>query len=90
MSFEDVIRVAQLKFRKDALTGLDEPMLMKIILIKLTDCSFKPGREELSPLPKSLSWLVPKLKILSRGKGLAQQHDRLIFRIWFVKNTFIP
>ena len=72
MSFEDVIRVAQLKTRKGRLKRIRHELNVdESTPIKLTDY-FKPGREEfIGILPKSLSWLVPKLKILSRGKGLA-------------------
>ncbi len=72
MSFEDVIRVAQLKTRPDRLArirgelGVDDSTPLKV-----TDY-FKPGREELTGiLPPGLSWLVPNIKKLSPGNGMA-------------------
>ncbi len=72
MSFEDVIRVAQLKTRPGRLNRIrgelnvdeDTPLL-------LTDY-FKPGRDEfVGILPPSLAWIVPNIKKLQRGNGMA-------------------
>jgi indolepyruvate ferredoxin oxidoreductase beta subunit len=62
MSFEDVIRVAQLKTRPERLLRIrDELNVDSNIPLKLTDY-FKPGRDEvLGVIPKRLSWLVPSL-----------------------------
>ena len=67
MSFEDVIRVAQLKTRPGRLSRIrSELKVDPKTPLKLTDY-FKPGREEaLGVIPKSLSWLVPPL-----NKGVA-------------------
>ena len=67
MSFEDVIRVAQLKTRPERLSQIrDDLKVASTIPLKLTDY-FKPGREEfLGVVPKALSWLVPPIK-----KGIA-------------------
>jgi indolepyruvate ferredoxin oxidoreductase beta subunit len=67
MSFEDVIRVAQLKTRPERLARIrGELKVGAATPLKLTDY-FKPGRDEfLGVIPKSLSWLVPPLK-----KGIA-------------------
>jgi indolepyruvate ferredoxin oxidoreductase, beta subunit len=67
MSFEDVIRVAQLKTRPERLSKIrGELKVDDATPLKLTDY-FKPGREEfLGVVPKSLSWLVPKI-----DKGMA-------------------
>ena len=67
MSFEDVIRVAQLKTRPGRLSRIrDELKVGPNTPLKLTDY-FKPGRDEvLGVIPKSLSWLVPSL-----SKGIA-------------------
>lgn len=67
MSFEDVIRVAQLKTRPTRLPRIrDELKVDPTTPLKLTDY-FKPGRDEvLGVIPKSLSWLVPSL-----NKGVA-------------------
>jgi indolepyruvate ferredoxin oxidoreductase beta subunit len=67
MSFEDVIRVAQLKTRPQRLPRIrDELKVDSTTPLKLTDY-FKPGRDEvLGVIPKSLSWLVPSL-----NKGVA-------------------
>jgi indolepyruvate ferredoxin oxidoreductase beta subunit len=67
MSFEDVIRVAQLKTRPERLQRVrDELNVGPKTPLKLTDY-FKPGRDEiLGVVPKSLSWLVPSIK-----KGIA-------------------
>ena len=63
MSFEDVIRVAQLKTRPERLKRVrDELNVGPKTPLKLTDY-FKPGRDEiLGVVPKSLSWLVPSIK----------------------------
>jgi indolepyruvate ferredoxin oxidoreductase beta subunit len=67
MSFEDVIRVAQLKTRPKRLSRIrDELKVDPSTPLKLTDY-FKPGRAEFSGVvPKSLSWLVPSIE-----KGMA-------------------
>lgn len=67
MSFEDVIRVAQLKTRPERLLRIRGELKVDAQTpIRLTDY-FKPGREEfLGVVPKSLSWLVPPIK-----KGIA-------------------
>jgi indolepyruvate ferredoxin oxidoreductase, beta subunit len=67
MSFEDVIRVAQLKTRPERLSRIRRELQVgSDIPLKLTDY-FKPGRDEvLGVVPRGLSWLVPTLK-----KGVA-------------------
>ena len=67
MSFEDVIRVAQLKTRPERLSRIRRELKVgPHVPLKLTDY-FKPGRDEvLGVIPKGLSWLVPALK-----KGIA-------------------
>jgi indolepyruvate ferredoxin oxidoreductase beta subunit len=67
MSYEDVIRVAQLKTRPKRLLKIrNELSASPNTPLKLTDY-FKPGRDEvLGVVPKSLSWLVPPLT-----KGIA-------------------
>ena len=72
MSFEDVIRVAQLKTRPGRLARIrDELNISKQIPLKVTDY-FKPGREEfMGILPKSISWLIPNVGKLKKGKGIS-------------------
>ena len=72
MTFEDVIRVAQLKTRAGRLSrirgelGVDDSTPLKV-----TDY-FKPGREEITGiLPAGLTWLVPNTKKLSPSNGMA-------------------
>tara|TARA_B100000315_G_scaffold210618_1_gene206999 strand:- start:4256 stop:5692 length:1437 start_codon:yes stop_codon:yes gene_type:complete len=67
MSYEDVIRVGQLKTRPGRLSQIRAELGVDAgVPLKVTDY-FKPGRDEfLSALPKSLSWLVPNL-----GNGIA-------------------
>jgi len=63
MSFEDVIRVAQLKTRPNRLSRIRGDLKVDSATpLKLTDY-FKPGRDEfLGVVPKALSWLVPPIK----------------------------
>jgi indolepyruvate ferredoxin oxidoreductase beta subunit len=63
MSFEDVIRVAQLKTRRQRLPRIrDELKADAQTPLRLIDY-FKPGREEfLGIIPKGFSWLVPPIK----------------------------
>ena len=72
MSFEDVIRVAQLKTRPGRLDRIrGELGVDRDTPLRLTDY-FKPGRDEfIGILPPFLSWIVPKWKMLERGKGVA-------------------
>ena len=72
MSFEDIIRVAQLKTRPGRLDRIRQELGVDVHTpLKLTDY-FKPGRDEfIGILPPSLSWVVPKWNRLDRGKGLA-------------------
>lgn len=72
MSFEDVIRVAQLKTRPGRLARIRGELGVDANTpLKVTDY-FKPGREELTGiLPPGLSWLVPNIKKLSPGNGMA-------------------
>ena len=67
MSFEDVIRVAQLKTRPGRLSRIrDELKVTRETPLRVTDY-FKPGRDEiLGVVPKVLSWLVPPT-----NKGIA-------------------
>ncbi|MDC0195998.1 hypothetical protein OAJ93_00180, partial [Gammaproteobacteria bacterium] len=67
MSFEDVIRVAQLKTRPERLSRIRRELKVgPHVPLKLTDY-FKPGRDEvMGVIPRGLSWLVPALK-----KGIA-------------------
>ena len=72
MSFEDVVRVAQLKTRPGRLNRIrGELGVSENTPLRLTDY-FKPGRDEIiGMLPPSLSWLVPQINKLQRGNGLA-------------------
>lgn len=72
MSFEDVVRVAQLKTRPGRLARIrGELGVGQDLPLKLTDY-FKPGRDEfVGILPPALAWLVPNWKFLARGQGLA-------------------
>ncbi|SVE15451.1 uncharacterized protein METZ01_LOCUS468305, partial [marine metagenome] len=72
MTFEDVMRVAQLKTRTGRLSRIrDELGVDKETPLRLTDY-FKPGRDEfIGILPPYLSWIIPDWKKLERGKGLA-------------------
>jgi indolepyruvate ferredoxin oxidoreductase beta subunit len=72
MSFEDVIRVAQLKTRPERLSRIrGELSVDDTTPLKVTDY-FKPGRDEfLGALPKGLGWLVPNIEKLKLGNGLA-------------------
>ena len=67
MSYEDVIRVGQLKTRPERLSKIRlELGVGSKVPLKVTDF-FKPGRDEfLGALPKSLGWLMPNL-----GNGIA-------------------
>jgi len=67
MSYEDVIRVGQLKTRPGRLSQIRSELgVSASVPLKVTDF-FKPGRDEfLGALPKSLGWLVPNL-----GNGIA-------------------
>jgi indolepyruvate ferredoxin oxidoreductase beta subunit len=67
MSYEDVIRVAQLKTRPGRFARIrDELNLEAGVPLRVTDY-FKPGRKELTGiLPPSLGWLVPRI-----GEGKA-------------------
>lgn len=72
MSFEDVIRVAQLKTRPGRLARIRKDLnINDQIPLKVTDY-FKPGREEfMGMLPKSISWLIPNVGKLKKGKGIS-------------------
>ena len=72
MSFEDVIRVAQLKTRPGRLARIrNELNISEQIPLKVTDY-FKPGREEfMGMLPKSISWLIPNIGKLKKGRGIS-------------------
>ena len=72
MSFEDIMRVAQLKTRPGRLDRIrGELGVDNETPLKLTDY-FKPGRDEfIGILPPSLSWIIPKWKKLERGRGFA-------------------
>ena len=72
MAFEDVVRVAQLKTRPGRLARIrGELGVNEDTPLRLTDY-FKPGRDEIiGMLPPSLSWLLPQIKKLERGNGLA-------------------
>ena len=72
MTFEDVVRVAQLKTRPGRLARIrGELGVSEDTPLRLTDY-FKPGRDEIiGMLPPSLSWLLPRIKKLERGNGLA-------------------
>ncbi len=72
MSFEDVVRVAQLKTRPGRLARIrGELGVGDDLPLKLTDY-FKPGRDEFAGiLPPALGWLVPNTKKLARGNGMA-------------------
>jgi indolepyruvate ferredoxin oxidoreductase, beta subunit len=63
MSFEDVIRVAQLKTRPNRLARIRDELKVDASTPLVVTDYFKPGRDEmLSVVPKAFSWLVPNLK----------------------------